>query len=92
MELLEIIKRDHKKKSNQLRRVQKKLKNKAKKTLSLDVLKNMLAKEKSQTLDYRDYYSWGEYNENSYRKDDAAKEARIQILEELIRMAENKKK
>lgn len=88
----EKVKKDHKKKSNQVKKLQRKLKNKTKNTIPLSTLKKMLLLEKQYKMDHLDYYSWGSYDDQGYRIDQGKKEAKIELLEELIRMTESKKR
>jgi hypothetical protein len=88
MELLEEIKKDHTKKSSQLKILKKKLKYKTKNAINRQYLKNLLAKETKYIIDPREYY-YSDDNEG-YIKDIARKEARIELLEEILRNTEMK--
>jgi hypothetical protein len=88
MELLEEIKKDHTKKSSQLKILKKKLKHITKNTIKIQDLRNSLAKEKQYTIDPREYY-YSDDNDG-YLKDIARKDARIELLEEILRNIEKK--
>jgi hypothetical protein len=78
---------DHKKKSNEVRKLKKKLKNKAKSRngVPLSKLQHLLGIERAQTIDHRDYISWGEFDDSGYARENSRKDARIELLEELIK-------
>lgn len=75
------IRADHKKKSEQLRVLKKKMKNR----IPISKLKEMLAHENRYKIDWRDYHGWNGVDDNAYSRDVARQEARVELLEELIR-------
>lgn len=78
---LETIKIDHKKKSSQLQKLKKKMRYR----IPISKLKEMLVHEKRYRVNWEDYRSWGSVDDNSYSRDVARQEARVGLLEELIR-------
>ncbi|UUV47125.1 hypothetical protein [Bacillus phage vB_BanS-Thrax5] len=78
------IVKDHAVKSDMVRVLKKKAKN----SISINILKEHLAWEKEHEVDARDFVGWCEFDDEAYGKAIARKEARIQLLEELIRMKE----
>lgn len=81
MDVQDKIIKNHKSKSIQV----KELKLKLKKTISLGKLEAMLAAEKNYKLDGWNYQGLDEYDHKGYDRDHAAKEAKIELLEDLIR-------
>lgn len=75
---------DHKKKSNIIKKLKKKLKNR----ISINTLKEYLSWGKEHEVDARDFVGWGEFDDEAYGKAIARKEARIELLEKLIIMKE----
>lgn len=82
--VLEKIKQDHKRTAGELKRVKKKLKYKTHHTISLGSLETMLQHAKAEKLDYRNYYSWGQYNDDVFDRDNVRNEERVEFLTELI--------
>lgn len=78
------ILRDHMVKSDIIRVLKKKLKNR----ISINTLKEHLAWEKEHEVDARDFVGWCEFDDEAYGKALAKKEARIELLEKLIRLKE----
>ncbi|UGO50651.1 hypothetical protein PQE68_gp060 [Bacillus phage vB_BanS_Sophrita] len=78
------IVKDHAVKSDMVRVLKKKAKN----SISINILKEHLSWEKEHEVDARDFVGWCEFDDEAYGKAVARKEARIQLLEELIRMKE----
>lgn len=76
--------KDHKAKSDMVRVLKKKLKNR----ISINTLKEHLAWEKEHKVDVRAYDGWEEFDDVGYGKALAKKEARIELLEQLIRIKE----
>uniref|UniRef100_A0AB39C7G0 Uncharacterized protein n=1 Tax=Bacillus phage KoopaTroopa TaxID=3234046 RepID=A0AB39C7G0_9CAUD len=81
---LVVIANDHKVKSDMVRVLKDKLKNR----ISINTLKEHLAWEKKHEVDARNYDGWEEFDDVGYGKALAKKEARIELLEELIRLKE----
>lgn len=75
---------DHKVKSDMVRV----LKNKLKSRISIHTLKEYLEWEKKHVIDSTNYADWHHFDELGYQKAVAKKEARIELLEELIRIKE----
>jgi predicted outer membrane protein len=75
------IRADHEKKSKQLRELKKKMRNR----IPISKLKEMLAHEKRYKVNWQDYHGWNGVDDDAYSIDVARQEARIQLLEELIR-------
>lgn len=85
------IKQDHKKKSTKLKRIKKKLKNKTRNSVPLSILKELLNKEKHHEVNALHHFNSFMYiDDDSYTKAQHEREARIELLEELIRSIENK--
>ncbi|MFE8700926.1 hypothetical protein ACFYKX_11725 [Cytobacillus sp. FJAT-54145] len=84
----EKIKQDHTKKSNQVKRLRKKLKKKSQSSLPLSVLEDVLKREERTPIDHREYFYSGD--DGAYTRDAARKEARIQLLKELINEVKRK--
>lgn len=82
--LLRKIKKDHERKSAQLRR----LKSKSKGKISISSLKKALEFEESYEIDWKKYRDWHGFDE-SYSFDVARKEARIELLQDLISLRGN---
>ncbi|MDS7057190.1 hypothetical protein NXG04_07810 [Klebsiella pneumoniae] len=78
------IVKDHAVKSDVVRVLKKKAKN----SISINTLKEHLAWEKTHEVDVLAYDGWEEFDDVGYGKALAKKEARIELLEELIRMKE----
>lgn len=76
---------DHKNKSNLVKRLHKKLKKKSKSTVPLEKLKLLLAREEYYKIDPRDYFY--DDDDTGFSKDIGRKEARIDLLKELIKEA-----
>ena len=76
----EKIIRDHKVKSEQV----KELKNKLKNRIPISVIEEKLSREKSREIDYREYYSWGEFNQRGYDSAVVERDVRITLLEEIL--------
>lgn len=76
--------KDHKAKSDMVRVLKKKLKNR----ISINTLKEHLTWEKEHEVDARDFVGWCEFDDEAYGKAVAKKEARIELLEKLIRLKE----
>lgn len=85
--MLEKIKKDHKKKSNQVKRLRKKLKYKAKHTISISVLTDLLTYEQRNPIDPRDYFYSNDGD--GFVRDEATKKARVELLEELLKKAKH---
>lgn len=81
------IKKDHKRKSDQVKELRKSLKNKTKNTIPLAKLKDMLAKTKRYEVDARDYDGLNHFDDAGFDRADAKRDARIELLEEIIRYA-----
>lgn len=81
MGIFDKIRADHKIKSEQLRILKKKMRNR----VPISKLEEMLAHEKRNNVDWRDYHGWGGVDDEAYSKDVARHEARVGLLEELIR-------
>ncbi|PGP12533.1 hypothetical protein COA01_32460 [Bacillus cereus] len=86
MGILEKIKKDHTRKSKQVRQLRKKLRNR----LPLAILKKMLAQEERHEVDWRNYCYLDVEDDSGYSKAVTIKETRIKLLKDLIRMIENK--
>lgn len=78
---------NHKSKSKRVKRLKLKLKN----AISLSKLQDKLAQEELYKIDGRDYYGFDDYDHNGYIRDSATREARIELLKELIQERSNKK-
>lgn len=78
MNNLEKIKIDHTRKSNQV----KKLKEKLKRNLPLAKLENLLSIEERNEINWKDYY----YDDEGFSRDSIKKEARIELLKDLIKI------
>lgn len=76
---------DHKVKSDRVRVLKRKLK----KSISINTLKEMLEHEKRFEVDPHDYADWDRIDDEAYAKAVSKKVARIELLEELIRMKHN---
>jgi hypothetical protein len=83
MGILDKIKLDHHTKSNEVKRLKKKMKYKTKHTVTHAHLQMLLSKEKKSTIDSRDYMY--DFDDTTFNKDIAKKEARIELLEDLLR-------
>ncbi|HDR7066918.1 TPA: hypothetical protein QCW42_004024 [Bacillus cereus] len=80
MESTKIV-QDHKKKSDIVRTLKKKLKNR----IAISKLEEMLAHEKRNDVDPNHYTGIYEFDDEGYGKAVAKKEARIELLEDIIR-------
>lgn len=80
MKVIDKIKIDHEKKSDQLRMLKKKMRNR----IPVSRLIEKLAHEKKYKVDWRSYHSWGGVDDEAYSRDVAKQEARVELLEELI--------
>ncbi|UGO50912.1 hypothetical protein PQE70_gp059 [Bacillus phage vB_BanS_Nate] len=76
--------KDHMAKSDMVRVLKKKLKNR----ISINTLKEHLAWEKKYEVDARNYDGWEEFDDEGYARAVAKKETRIELLEQLIRLKE----
>lgn len=85
MNILDKIKEDHKKKSAQIRKLKKTLKYKTKTTITLEKLRYMLSQERRHVIDYKDYDGFYGIADKGYVEDCTKREARIELLEEIIR-------
>ena len=81
MESLDKIKVDHERLSKQVRKYKKKMKNR----IPVTKLKEMLIHEKKYGVDWRDYRGWNGVDERAYSRDVGKQEARVELLEELIK-------
>ena len=77
----DIIQADHKRKSAQLRKMKKKMKRR----IPISKLEERLAQEKNSNVDWRDYRGWNGVDDHAYGRAVGQREARIELLEELIR-------
>lgn len=78
--ILDRIKKDHENKSKQLRKLKKNMKSR----IPISKIKEMLARDKQYKIDWRDY-SFNGVDDNAYSSDVARREAKVELLEELIR-------
>lgn len=83
----QIIICDHKFKSDKLKKAKREIKKLRKGAISISVLEEQLRYEKADTIDGRSYYGQYGYDDNGYIRDEARREARIELLEDLIRKA-----
>lgn len=81
MNVLDRIKIDHKNKSEQLRKMEKKLKNR----IPISKVKEMLEHEKHYEVNSNNYMGWSDFDDEGYAKACAKKEARIELLEQLVK-------
>jgi len=82
---------NHKTKSNQLKKAKRKLKNKTRNSLPIHELEALLQVEKSERINPQNYMGY-DGGDEGYERDLAAKEARVDLLQNLIcRIKENRK-
>lgn len=77
-----ILHSEHQKQSDRVRVLKRKLKN----SISVNTLKDMLENEKKFEVNPHDYADWDRIDDEAYAKAVSKKVARIELLEELIRM------
>ena len=82
MNVLEKIKKDHKKKSDVVRKLKKKLK----KSIPVSVIEEMIRFEKEHEVSYYDYY-----DDDIYGREITKQEGRIQALEGLLKRKKKRK-
>lgn len=82
MNVEEKIKKNHQVKSNKVKKLERKLKNKTRNTIPLELLKNMLKKEEASTINPRAYLY--DEDDSNFIRDESRQEARIGLLRELI--------
>lgn len=87
----QIIIRDHKFKSDKLKKAKREIKRLRKGAINLGVLEDSLRRELANKVDGRLYYGQYGYDDNGYIRDEARREARIELLEDLIREAKGMK-
>lgn len=87
----QIIIRDHKFKSDKLKKAKREIKRLRKGAINLGVLEDSLRRERANKVDGRMYYGQYGYDDNGYTRDEARREARIELLEDLIREAKGMK-
>lgn len=80
MGVFDKIRADHKAKSEQLRKMKHKLKNR----VPISKLKEMLALEKRYEVNANHYKGWSDFDDEGYERACVKKEARIELLEKLI--------
>lgn len=86
MNIVDKIKINHKAKSKQVQALKKKLRNR----VPIGKIQELLAQEKNQKVNWQDYYGWGEVDDAAYGRAVARQEARVELLESLIRDFEKK--
>jgi len=92
MNTLDKIIHNHTTKSNQLKKAHRKLKNKTRNTLDVHELETLLRIEQREKINAQDYMSWGSFEGGAFERDVATKEARVDLLQDLIRrIKENRK-
>lgn len=82
MDIEKVIKKSHQAKSNKVKRLERKLKNKTRNSIPLETLENMLSKEEKRTVDPKEYM-WDD-DDAGFLRDESRKEARVELLKELI--------
>lgn len=87
----QIIIRDHKFKSDKLKKAKREIKRLRKGAINLGVLEDSLRRELANKVDGRLYYGQYGYDDNGYIRDEARREARIELLEDLVREAKGMK-
>ncbi|WP_442637857.1 hypothetical protein [Rossellomorea marisflavi] len=75
---------DHARKSRQVKELKKTVKRLSVDKVSLSYLKEQLALEKTRKVNSRDFQNMGYFDDEGYGRAEARREARIQLLEELI--------
>lgn len=82
MNVEEQIKKNHQAKSNKVKKLERKLKNKTRNSIPLELLQKMLKREESNPINPRDYM----YDDDDKRffRDEVEKEARMELLKGLI--------
>lgn len=78
---------DHARKSKQVRELKKTVKRMAVNKVSIVLLKQKRALEVQKEVDARDYQGWDNFDDEGYARAVAKREARIELLNELIREA-----
>jgi len=86
MNILDKIKNDHQNKSEQVRKLKKKLKNR----IPISKVKEMLSLEKRNEVNSNHYAGWSNFDDEGYDRACVKREARIELLEQLISMHEKK--
>lgn len=81
MNTSQLIREDHRKKSDQLRKLKKKCGERIPRSLLIEKLR----KEKAYELDYQLYQGACGYDDAGYREDEIRRDARIELLEELLK-------
>lgn len=86
MSIFDKIRADHEAKSEQLRKLKHKLKNR----VPISKLKEMLALEKRFEVNSNDYMGWSDFDDEGYERACVKRDARIELLEQLILEHEKK--
>ena len=83
----QIIIRDHKFKSDKLKKAKQEIKKLRKGSINVSVLERKLRYEKAKEVNSLDYMGLDEFDDEGFGRAEARREARIELLENLIREA-----